>query len=54
MHAKLNIVELRVGLSKVGHFEIGKRMVLYYGLGAILVPGKVSFVLPLSRISRIL
>ena len=36
MRVKLNIVELRVGLFKVAHFENGKRMVLYYGFREIV------------------
>jgi hypothetical protein len=34
LHIKRNIVEPRVGLFKVAHFENGKKMVLCYGFGA--------------------
>jgi len=46
LHAKSAIVELRLGLFKVAHFENGKRMVLYYGFGesvrfsCLLWPGR--------------
>jgi len=36
LHATSNIMELRAGLFKVANFENGKRMVLYYGFGAIV------------------
>jgi hypothetical protein len=44
MHVKLNIVELRVGLFKVAHFENGKAMGLYYGFREIVrLSGSLSF-----------